>query len=266
MKKHIILLALAAAAFAACEKPTPYEPGAPMDLNGPNVYFSNDNANDLLLPSSINSFEVQICREDDSETVSVPLIASCGVEGAFVVPETITFESGVDTVAFTVTTGENFEMFREYQITLSVPEEYTHAYKPQEVSPSMMITVLQEDFVPFANGMYLCSFCQYAAGWGAWEQVLEYSAITDTYRFSDLWQPGTFMTFQWNRETNEVIVPEGTGFPIGLNAGYGLISAFPLEGEYDAESQTLVIYVDMYDSSSWGDPFPQIYQITEFLQ
>ena len=91
MKKHIILLALAAAAFAACEKPTPYEPGAPMDMNGPNVYFSNDNATDLVLPSDLNTFEVQICREDDSEAVSVPLIVSCGVEGAFVVPETVTF-------------------------------------------------------------------------------------------------------------------------------------------------------------------------------
>ncbi len=266
MKKHIILLALAVTSvFAACEKPAPYEPGAPMDLNGQNVYFSNYNLIDLVLPSDVNTFEVALCREDATEAVTVPLIASCGAEGAFVVPESVEFAAGVDSVAFTISAGENFEMFKEYTLSISVPEEFTHAYKPQEVSPRTMITVLQEDFVPFAKGMYFCSFCNYAAGWPAWEQVLEYSAITDTYRFSNLWRPGTSMTFQWNRETNEVIVPEETGFPIGLNAGYGLISAYPLDGEYDAESQTLVINVDMVDSSSWGDPFPQIYQISEFF-
>ena len=265
MKKLIILLAFAAA-FAACEKPVPYEPGAPMDLNGPNVYFSNENAIDLILPSDVNSFEVMVCREDASTAITVPLIASCGVEGAFVVPETVEFASGQDSVVVNVTTGEKFEMFKEYTLSISVAEEYTHAYKPQEVSPSMMVKVLQEDFLPFAKGTYLCSFCEYAAGWGPWEQVLEYSAITETYRFSNLWQPGTTMTFQWNRDTNEVIVPVDTGFPIGLNAGYGIISAYPLEGEYKAESQTLVIYVDMVDSSSWGQPFAQIYTITEFLQ
>lgn len=266
MKKQILYLALAAAAFAACEKPADYEPGAPMDLNGPNVYFSNDNAIDVVLPSDVNEIQVEICRENADEALTVPLLASCGVEGAFVVPESVEFPAGEDTVAFTVTVGENFEMFKDYQLSVSVPESYTHAYKPQESSPNYMVNLLQEDFVPYANGMYLCSFCEYAAGWGSWEQVLEYSAITDTFRFSNLWQPGTYMTFQWNRETNEVTVPKGTGFPIGLDAGYGVISAYPLKGEYYAEEQTLVIYVDMKDSSSWGDPFPQEYEITEFLQ
>ena len=265
MKKYILLLALAAASFAACEKSTDYEPGAPMDLNGPNVYFSNENAINVVLSSDVNTLEVTICRENADGALSVPLIASCGVDGAFVVPETIEFAEGVDTVAFNVTLGENFEMFKTYQLAISVPESYTHTYKPQESSPSYMVTLLQEDYVPFANGMYLCSFCEYAAGWGAWEQVLEYSAITDTYRFSNLWQPGTYMTFQWDR-ADKVTVPKGTGFPIGLNAGYGVISAYPLEGEYYAEEQTLVIYVDMVDSSSWGEPFPQIYTITEFYE
>ena len=265
MKKQILFLAFAAAAFAACEKPAAYEPGAPMDLNGPNVYFSNDNSTDLTLPADVNTFELKLCREDATEALTVPLIASCGVEGAFAIPETVAFEAGADAVTFNVSLGEKFQMFKEYQLTISVPENFTHAYKPQDVSPSLMVTLLQEDFVPYATGSYLCSFCQYAAGWGAWEQVLEYSAITDTFRFSNLWQPGTFMTFQWDK-AEKVTVPKGTGFSIGLNAGYGVISAYPESGEYDPETQTLVIYVDMIDSSSWGDLFPQIYTITEFYE
>ena len=264
MKKHIILLALAAFAFAACEKPAPYEPGAPMDLNGPNVYFSDDNDIDYVLPSDVNSFQIEICREDATSAVSVPLKALCGVEGAFVVPEKVEFASGEDKATVTVTTGTNFEMFKEYSLTLSIPEEYTHAYKPQDKSPNIMVTVLQEDYVPYANGVFFCTFLDSVTGgnWPAWEQTLEYSAITDTFRFSDLWVPGTFMTFKWDKADNVTV--SGT-FSIGLDAGYGNISANPKEAEFDSESNTLVFYVDMVDSSSWGDLFPEYYQITELL-
>ena len=264
MKKHIMILAITAAAFAACEKPASYEPGAPMDLTGPNVHFISENSNDLVLPSDETSFQIEVCREDATDALTVPLNAFCGAEDAFVFPESIEFPSGVDTVLVTVSFGEEFEMFKDYTLHLSIPEEYTHAYKPQETSPNFMMNLLQEDFVPYANGMYLCSFCEYAAGWGAWEQVLEYSAITDTFRFSNLWRPGTFMTFQWDK-AETVTVDKNSSFSIGLNAGYGMIYAHPESGEYDAETQTLVIYVDMIDSSSWGDLFPQIYEITEFL-
>ena len=264
MKKHIILLALAAAAFAACEKPVPYETGAPMDLNGPNVYFSDANSIDLVLPSDVNTFEVEVCRENATDALSVPLKVLCGVDGAFVVPEKVEFASGADKAVVKVTTGENFDMFKEYQLTISIPEEYTHAYKPQETSPNIMLTVLQEDFVPYANGVFFCTFLDYVTGgkWPAWEQKLEYSAITDTYRFSNLWTPGSFLTFQWDKADKVTV---GGSFPMGLDAGYGPLSAIPEKAEYDSENSTLVFYMDMYDSSSWGDLFAEYYQITELL-
>lgn len=263
MKKQIILWALAAVAFAACEKPVPYEPGAPMDLNGPNVYFSSKNDIDFVLPSDVNTFELAICREDATDALTVPLKFACGYEGAFEIPESVEFQAGEDTVYFSVTAGEKFEMFKQYSFALTIPEEYTHAYKPQDDTPNIMVSVLQEDYVPYAVGMYLCEFCEYAAGWGAWEQVLEYSAITDTYRFSNLWQPGTYMTFKWDGAEN--VTAEGA-FAIGLDAGYGMIYAHLEGGEYDSETQTLVIYADMIDSSSWGDLFAQIFTITEVLE
>lgn len=263
MKKHILLMALAAAAFAACEKPVAYEPGAPMDLDAPNVYFSNDNAIDYLLPSDVNTIEVEICREDAADALTLPLTASCGADGAFVVPETVEFASGEKSVVITVSTGEKFEMFKEYVLTLSVPEEYTHAYKPQDVSPQLMITVLQEDYVPYANGTYRSEFFEAKAGWPSWDQVLEYSAITDTYRFSDLWRPGTFMTFKWDKA--ETVTVSGS-FPTAMNAGYGIINANPKKGEYDSETQTITIWVDMFDSSSWGPLFAESFTITEILE
>lgn len=263
MKKHILMMALAAAAFAACEKPVAYEPGVPMDLDGPNVYFSNDNAIDHVLPSDVNTIEVEICREDATDALTLPLIASCGADGAFVVPETVEFASGEKSAVITVSTGEKFEMFKEYVLTLSVPEEYTHAYKPQDVAPNLMLTILQEDYVPYAKGMYLCEFCEAMLGWPAWEQILEYSAITDTFRFSGLWnKPTLYMTFQWDKA--ETVTVSGS-FPIGLSAGYGMISAIPIEGEYDSTAQTLKILVEMYDSSTWGE-FYQTFTITEFFE
>lgn len=265
MKKQIILWALAAVAFAACEKPVPYEPGAPMDLNGPNVYFSSKNDIDFVLPSDVNTFELAICREDATDALTVPLKFACGYEGAFEIPESVEFQAGEDTVYFSVTAGEKFEMFKQYSFALTIPEEYTHAYKPQDDTPNIMVSVLQEDYVPYAVGEYFSEFLDYVTGgnWPAWEQVLEYSAITDTYRLPDLWLPGTFMTFQWDRA--EAVTAKGV-FSMDLDAGYGNLYAHVDGGEYDSETKTFVFYADIVDSSSWGAIFGEYFTITEVLE
>lgn len=261
-------MALAVAALAACEKSAPYEPGAPMDLDKPNVYFSAYNSTNKVLASDMNEFEVALLRDDVETALTLPIKSACTYENTFVVPEEVNFPAGVDSISFKVQITDKFEMFKDYQLFLTVPEEYTHAYVPSETGPRYIANVVKEDYVPYAKGTYFCSFLDYLTGgkWPAWEQELEYSAIQDTFRFSDLWQPKTSMTFQWNRETNEVTVPKEEGFSINVDAGSGNISAFPLAGQYDAASQTLVIYVDMVDSSSWGEAFPQIYTITEFYE
>lgn len=225
MKKNIILIAAALVALASCEKPAPYEPGAPMDVNGPNVYFSNYNLSAVTLASDATEFEVAVIRDDASSALSVPLKADCGYEGLFEVPATVEFASGVDSVGVVVKITDKFEMFKPYMLTLSVPEEYYHSYSAQEAYPNYTMNVLQEDYVPYKEGMYYDMFFT-GAGWPV---TLEYSEIQKVYRLSDVWAPlggsSEDLTFTWEGGESPLTMGAGS-YQTGLTMGkYGLVTA-----------------------------------------
>lgn len=220
-------MALAVAALAACDKSVPYEPGAPMDENGPNVYFSAYNNSDVTLASDATEFEVAVLRDDATAALSVPLKSVCVIDGIFTAPETVEFAAGEDSVVVKVQVGD-VEMFTDYQITLTVPEEYTHAYAVTEVGPTYIANVVKEDYVPYANGLYYDIFWAEAY----YEKVLEYSALRDEYRISDPWLTGaTDITFTW--DGTEKVVPGSASYATGLyHPSYGGITANVVNAAY----------------------------------
>ena len=144
-------MTLALAGLVACEQSVPYEKGAQMDLNGPNVYFSNYNTPEVVLASDATEFEIAVLRSDAKDALTVPLKGVCAVDGIFEVPESVEFASGVDSVCVKVTVTDKVEMFKNYSITLSVPEEYTHQYALQEEYPACSVQVVKEDYVTYAE-------------------------------------------------------------------------------------------------------------------
>lgn len=219
MKKNIILMALAVAAFAACEKSVPYEPGAPMNLDNPNVYFSAYNSTKTVLASDATEFEVAILRDDVETALTLPLKSACPYEGLFTVPETVEFAAGVDSVSFKVQVSDKIEMFKDYQLYISIPEEYTHAYLPSETTgPRFIANVVKEDYVPYADG-----YCLELALIGkAYERTMEYSALKEEYRIQDAWNGGTTLTFKWDGATNVTVEKQ---YASGLTYGsYGPVT------------------------------------------
>lgn len=254
------MAAAAMMAFAACEKEPVYVPGAPTGDND-NVYFSPMNESSVVLASDATEFTVLVSRADSVNALSVPVNAWSSVSGAFTFPATVDFAAGQSTAEYVVKTTDKMEMFKDYSIRLNVSDEFTHAYDSLDVYPRYAVNVIKEDFKPYANGIYLSGFFNYAAGLPEWEQVLEYSAILDQYRFSDLWKVGYGMTFKWDGNSEFTFE---TKYATGWSAGYGLIYAIPEEAEYDSETKTMTIVVDMYDTSTWG-LYPEYYTITELL-
>ena len=229
MKKNIILMALAVAALAACDKSVPYEPGAPMNLDNPNVYFSAYNSTKTVLASDATEFEVAILRDDVETALTLPLNSACSYEGIFTVPETVEFPAGVDSVSFKVQVSDKVEMFQTYQLHLSVPEEYTHAYVPVETTgPQFIANVVKEDYAPFANGLYYDGF------WTGelTENVLEYSPLKDEYRLNDVWGTGVGLTFTWNQETGEVKLGADKYASGLIHPNYGAITANTVSAMY----------------------------------
>lgn len=225
MKKNIVLIIASLVALAACEKPVPYEPGVQMDVNGPNVYFSNYyNSSSVVVGADETGFEVAVLRSDATNALSVPLKGSCGYEGMFEYPETIEFAAGVDSVGITIKISDKFEMFKTYPLVLSVPQEYTHAYAVQDEVPTLSLNVLQEDYLPYAEGIFVDYF------WSGemWDAVLEYSAIQDKYRLSNAWGPvgdgGADLVFAWDKDAT-VELTAGS-YSTGIyHSSYGYITA-----------------------------------------
>ena len=221
MKKNIILMALAVAALAACEKSVPYEPGAPMNLDNPNVYFSAYNSNKTVLASDATEFEVSILRDDVETALTLPLKSACPYEGLFTVPETVEFAAGVDSVSFKVQVSDKIEMFKDYQLTLTIPEEFTHAYIPSETTgPRYIANVIKEDYAPYATGQYYDLFWSEALS----PNVLQYSPLKDEYRLANVWGTGVSLTFTWDRA--EKVKLGADKYATGLvHPSYGAITA-----------------------------------------
>ena len=261
MKKNILFTALVSlAALVACEAEYVYEPGKPT-VDNDYVYFSTSNAPSVVMASDETEIKVLVSRRDSTDALTVPVKAWASVPEAFNFPASVEFAAGKPTAEYVITTSASMEMFKDYSLQLSVPEEYTHAYDTLSLSPNYNLKLIKEDYVPYANGYYWSGFFEYAAGWEAWEQVLEYSAILDQYRFSALWSAKSTMTFKWDGDQKFEFEKS---YSTGLNAGYGVINALPKDASYDAATKTMTINVEMFDSSTWGE-FPEMYMITEIL-
>lgn len=241
-------MTLALAGLVACEQSVPYEKGAQMDLNGPNVYFSNYNTPEVVLASDATEFEVALLRSDAKDALTVPLKGVCTIDGIFDVPESVEFPSGVDSVNVKITVLDKVEMFKNYSLTLSVPEEYTHQYALQDGYPACAIKVIKEDFVSYANGIFCDGF------WTdqAWNAVLQYSPLLEIYRIQDPWgQGGDDFTFAWDGDSEKVTMGAAK-YATGLvYSSYGAITANVLKdytGYYHFEAGELELMQSACDA------------------
>lgn len=261
MKRSIYLVTLAAiVSFAACEKEGTYVPGKPTGDND-NVYFSPMNESSVVLAADAEALTVLVSREDSTDALSVPVNSWASTPEAFIFPETVEFGAGQGTAEYVVKTSAEMQMFENYSIRLDISDDYTHAYDTLDVYPRYAASVVKEDFVPYAKGIYASGFFSYAAGLPEWEQIMEYSAILGSYRFADLWKAGYGMVFKWDGGSEFAFE---SSYPTGWSAGYGIIHAIPAGATYDEASKTMTINVEMYDTSTWG-VFPETYVITEIF-
>lgn len=236
--RYILIASVALFALAACaQEEDPYKPGDPTNSNGHNVYFSAENPGSLVLGLADNSFTVKIERENANGAISVPLKAY-SASNVFAVPSSVDFAAGETSKEITVQFN-GAEPFVNYSLQISVPQEFTYQYKDQNVYPAYAVSVLQEDFKVIHTGTYFEDF------WtgNTWSQDLEYSELSDTYRFSNLWDIGYGFTFKWDGQSEEVVVNNGNKFESGIVSDtYGMISAED-QGSYYDDGENAIHFV-----------------------
>ena len=271
------MAAAAMLALAACEKEPAYVPGNPTGDND-NVHFSADNAGSVILASDADKFTVLVSRADSTNALSVPVESWASVPELFTFPSTVEFAAGQGTAEYVVATSADMEMFKDYSVRLSVSDEYTHAYDTLDVFPRYSATVVKEDYVPYAEGVY---YDMFFTGEG-WPVTLEYSAILEMYRLADVWAPlgtgsTTDLVFSWDGAEN--VIMSADSYSTGVSYGdYGNVTVVTNDGEasyayygtipagWVGETAVEGFIFDFkwtVSAGSFGTGYPQLYVMTE---
>ena len=188
------LLLLSVLALSSCSDDDDYTKGKETNKDGNNVYFSAVNETPAKSGTEDRAIEIIIERDitDNAAEITVPLVHNVIDQGAFKVPSSVTFAENETMTVIEVEVSENLEMFQEYILSISIPENYTYPYAIQIASPIFKTTVIKEDYQVIANGVYSSFF------FGKWEQPMEYSEILGIYRFPDVIVPGVHFYMLWD--------------------------------------------------------------------
>lgn len=260
-------LALVSLFFASCGEDE-FEPGKPASKNGEVVAIEASTPSSFVMGLEDESIEVTLVRKDASKAVRVPVRLVSAAKGIFSGANDVAFEAGKTEATYVVKVSKDAKPFQTYKFQLTIDESFTNPYVyDEETAPSMQFSVVKEDYVPYAIGTYQSP----SVFQDEWEDVLEYSKVLDTYRFSEWYGFGYPLEFKWNHETNVITYaksPVTTGFSLDASYGdvvYRAVSSLPCT--YSPDSKTIRFVFEIYepaDSYSYG-AFADYFVISEFL-
>lgn len=249
INKMFLVAGIAALGLAvtSCSDDDEYTPGQPSTATE-NVSFVDEE--NYVLKVEDSEFQFTLVRESTNGALTVPL-EKIQVPDFVSIPDQVTFADGEDEVTVTAIIGEDMEIFKSYFVVLKVPDTLAKFYDDETdySNPRLNITILKEDYEPYAVGVYQDPIFYQAA----WEQVIEYSALRDTYRMKGVFKDGTDWFFHWNRkygedsqefywtdETGNAVTSFFSGYThsrygnVTVNDLYGTSADYPFIG-YDAE-------------------------------
>ena len=216
-----ICLSLVALVVVSCHDREYVEP----EYSSTKVYFSEDNESSKVIGLTEDTVYVTLVRSGNTANALQVPVKLGGTQGIFSGASTVTFKENEAEAEYAIAISKEMVPFTNYKVQVTVDETYTapYTYEDGDLVPMIDLTILREDYVPFAEGVYVTEF------FGAsWDDVLEYSPMLDQYRFSE-WIAGYPLTFKWDRstETNpgQVLVMSDkytTGYS---HPTYGMVSA-----------------------------------------
>ncbi|MBP9586711.1 MAG: hypothetical protein KBE55_07450, partial [Bacteroides sp.] len=250
--------------FTACEDDVIREISPETNPDTSNVYFSPKNIASPVLAIDQQSFDVTVCREKTDKELTVELKATGIYKELFQVPTSVTFKVGESEKIITITASD-IELMTKYPLTIEVEGSQTKPYIKQEVYPRIELSIIKEDFAPFATGEYTCEFFD-----DSWAATLEYSPATDIYRFKDCWEVGYNVTFKWDKKSTIKMIGSVSGdFTVivtgYVHSKYGMTSAYYAKPSYDEATKTFKFPITWRVSAgSFGEAF-DYFKITKIL-
>jgi hypothetical protein len=225
-------LAVMGLVATSCSDDDKYTPGKEAGSN--NVVFVNEANQTLALTAT--EFEVELQRTNTSGDLTVPLeVIECSNVLSF--PESVTFASGSATATIKVAVSADAVPYDVYTLRVRIPEDYTNSYIEQAGSPQLNVTVMKEDYKPFATADYTSWFFG-----DTWEIGIEYSEYLDMYRIKGLFVEGYDYFYKLGAKADDGSIPmtmctadgkklasQATGY---VHATYGMVSSKWLDANF----------------------------------
>lgn len=239
-----------------------YEVGAPAAQDSAVVYFASD-FNDVVLSISDTEILVDIARHaTEAATYALDVTLEEGINGAIVVPSSVTFDEGDLDTTIAITVGD-IELMKNYTVKIAIDEAWVNPYAMDD-NTVIAFDIMREDYVTYAEGTYVDYFL-YTDTEGnpiPYAKVLEYSPSLDTYRIKDCWDFGTSeaLTFKWDGEKN--ITLGASAIQTGYNhPNYGMIMANYLGTEVMTQENLVqfVFYIKWTVSAGSFGEYPNLF-------
>lgn len=226
-------IALAAVfAFTACTEEVDYTPAEPSKVDNTQFYFNREQATSAVLDLTETQYKVYIERVNAETEETINLIANVD-EDIFTVPQSVTFAAGETTAEIVVSINEKMEPFVEYDIEISIPEEFINPYK-QDNNSILTVQLLKEDYVPYAKAIYTWNFLgiqyyqdiQYSEILGAYRMVAPWSTPASAYVAAGYGaEQGEDVVFFINEETGAITLQKTALLSGLIHPSYGSVTA-----------------------------------------
>lgn len=250
----ILFLGLIATTVCSCDDEIDYSPGEQSPFAESKVFFSKDNVYDHILGFSDSEVSFFLERTDASSALTVDLTAEGYDPAIFSVPASVEFAAG-ETKKEVKIQVSNMEMFTDYSLKkIAIPADLVNPYKDYS---AISLNVYKEDFAPYAKGVYTSTFFE-----DEWEQVLEYSPMLDTYRFSDLYVSEYDFFFTWDGGSTMTLktTDTATGY---VHPSYGMVTARAIATLYDPSTDTMKFQYNWIVSAGSFGAYIESFVITE---
>ena len=234
--KNYIALFSVLALLSACTEEVDYSPAQPSAVAETEYYFNRDQSTSAVLALTDNEYAITIERANTENDVTIDIDVNA-VDSVFTIPKAVTFKAGEKTAEIVVTINEKMELFKNYKVELTIPEEYTNPYKEDNYS-IFTANFIKEDYVPYAKAEYVWGFI----GGLSHEQEIEYSAILNQYRMKAPWadpvaadlyvnyvgygaEDGEDVCFTITEETGAIVVSPASIKTGVVHPNYGSVTA-----------------------------------------
>ncbi len=206
MKNIYKIFAIAAGAallWSCSEDPSRTQSPAP-NPDAVNAYFPSDIPGSVEVEPGADIYTVTVARVNADAAIDISLTKSATWDSKFSIPDHVSFAADEDEVEFDITFNhEDLEFFEGYTIEMFLDPNQLNPYDASiDGVGNLRITIIRADWAPIGTGTFESSWGN-GEGEDTWNQVLEYSELSDRYRMTNLYNEGYNFIFVVDEEPDE---------------------------------------------------------------